>query len=90
MPTYPSEDTGFYHLTNNGWVRKDQAPFPPARLETWSYQAEFPAEDAKERIYLTRVWKDEGAAGMREILHHRFGMPIVPQPDRNITLECEP
>lgn len=89
MTQYPSEDTGLYHLTRSGWIRKDRQPFPHDRIETWSYQAEYPAEDAKEQICLVRVWKDDGVAELGELLRHRFGMPVLPQTDRNITLECE-
>jgi hypothetical protein len=88
--SYPTDDTGFYHLTRSGWVRHDHRPFPPDRVETWSYRAECPADDAKEQVCLVRVWKDDRLpASMGEMLHRRFGFPVMPQPDRNITIECE-
>jgi hypothetical protein len=87
---YPTQDSGLYHLTKSGWTRKDESPFPGDRVETWSYQAECPSEDAKERICLTRIWKDDHlASGDREALRGRVGMPIELQMGRNITFECE-
>jgi hypothetical protein len=87
---YPTEDDGLYHLTRSGWVRKDRSPFPQDRVETWSYRAECPAEDAKEQVCLVRIWRDEHLSAQEcETLHARFGMPVSLQTGRNITLECE-
>jgi len=51
---------------------------------------EQPAEDAKERICLTRTWKRPGvsATGL-QAFHVCFGEALLPTPSRNITLECE-
>lgn len=90
MTDYPTEDRGFYHLTNNGWVRRDAAPFPSNRVETWSYQAIHLSDDAKDRIWLTRVWKDNHLArDERKALRGQFGIPVEIQMDRNITIQCE-
>jgi len=90
MDSYPTQDSGLYHLTRNGWLRQDRAPFPEGRLETWSYQAECPAEDAKEQICLRRIWKDAQLTLQEsEALRGRFGMPVALQTSRNITLECD-
>lgn len=62
---YPIQDNGLYHLTPAGWVRQDNAPFPTDRLETWSYQAECPSDDAKEQICLRRIWKAHQGSGAR-------------------------
>jgi len=87
---YPTEDRGFYHLTPAGWVRRDAVPYPKDRVETWSYQAIYLSDDAKERIWLTRIWQDEHLAGEeRKALRGRFGMPVELQADRNITLQCD-
>ena len=90
MGQFPTEDRGFYHLTQSGWIRKDNTPFPQDRVETWSYQAIYLSDDAKERIWLTRIWKDghcDSSDG--KSLRDRFGMPIDLQTDRNITLQCD-
>ena len=48
------------------------------------------AEDAKERICLTRTWTKPGvsAEGLNE-LHARFGEALGPAVGRNVTLECD-
>lgn len=90
MHAYPTEDAGIYHLTRAGWLRKDHAPFPCDRIESWIYQAECPAEDAKEQVCLRRTWKDAHLSDLeRDGLRNRFGMPVAIQTGRNIILECE-
>jgi hypothetical protein len=90
MARYPITDEGFYHLTSRGWERKDHAPFPDDRVETWAYQMECLAEDAKEHVCLKRMWKcqnwDQQEA---RILRARFGTPVPVTVERNITLEAE-
>jgi len=90
MTDYPRIERGFYHLLADGWHRKDRQPFPADRLETWAYEMEQLAEDAKERICLTRTWKshDVSAEGLNA-LHTRFGEALAPTTCRNVTLECE-
>ena len=90
MSEDPTEERGFYHLTRNGWLRQDAMPFPGDRVETWSYQAIHLSDDAKDRIWLTRVWKDKHLDGSeRKALRGRFGMPVEIQTDRHITLQCD-
>lgn len=90
MSEYPTEDRGFYHLTQSGWIRRDADPFPNDRVETWSYQAIYLSDDAKERIWLTRIWKDNHlSSGDRKALRGRFGIPVELQTGRNVTLQCE-
>jgi len=90
LSEYPTEVRGFYHLTSSGWVRRDESPFPDDRVETWSYQAIYLSDHAKERIWLTRIWKDDHlASGVRKALRGRFGFPVEIQTDRHITLQCE-
>ena len=90
MTDYPRIERGFYHLLADGWHRKDRQPFPADRLETWAYEMEQLAEDAKERICLTRTWTKPGvsAEGLNE-LHARFGEALGPAVGRNVTLECD-
>lgn len=88
--TYPISDRGFYHLTRHGWVRKDYAPFPDDRIETWSYDMECLADDAKERVCLRRTWKARGWDQQEcQNLRTRFGPPIPVTAERNITLEAD-
>lgn len=90
MTNYPINDEGFYHLTRNGWIRKDQSPFPRDRVETWSYAMECPADDAKERVCLKRTWKHRDLGFQEsEALRAKFGTPVQLTPGRNIILESE-
>lgn len=90
MADYPKIERGLFHLLPQGWCRKDQAPYPEDRLETWTYELEIPTEDAKERICLIRTWKkpDMSSETLNE-LHARFGEPVLPTVCRNVTFECE-
>jgi hypothetical protein len=40
MDNFPKIEHGFFHLTPEGWIRKDYHPFPGDRLETWAYEME--------------------------------------------------
>ena len=82
----PSRVEGYLHLTPTGWVRRDAAPYPKDRVETWRYEAERPSDDAKERVRLTRIWHDASDAGAR--LHLRYGEAVTPSADRNVLLCC--
>ena len=86
---FPKTESGYFHLTPNGWVRKDMEPFPADRCETWRYEMEWPAEDAKEQVTLTKLWVSRKSPGStNEALHARFGNPVSPNLKRNIMLEC--
>jgi hypothetical protein len=88
MDNFPKTEHGFFHLTPEGWIRKDYQPFPGDRLETWAYEMECLAEDAKERACMTRTWiQPELAPQTRESLRIRFGEPMAPTLERNVTLE---
>ncbi len=90
MSEFPKTERGFFHLTPDGWVRGDLQPFPKDRVETWAYEMECLAEDAKERVCLTRTWiESKIQPETRERLHTRFGDVMPPTPVRNVTLECE-
>lgn len=87
---FPKSERGYFHLTGSGWVRLDRSPFPADRVETWKYEMEREAEDAKEQVCLTKVWSDPKADGDRVAnLHKQFGAPVKPARDRNVTLECQ-
>lgn len=86
---YPKSDWGYFHLTPRGWERKDTKPFPEDRVETWYYEMECPAEDAKEQVTLARSWMGPTKSlELKKVLHARFGDPIEPAHSRNITLKC--
>lgn len=90
MSDYPIAECGMFHLTPAGWTRKDRAPFPDDRLESWYFEREQPAEDAKERVCFMRRWVHHDASQTtRDALHARFGMPYKPDPTRNLILECD-
>ncbi len=82
-------DEGYFHLTPHGWVRFDRKPYPSDRVETWKYQMEKPAPDAKARVRLSRLWvlstADEAS---RDALRVRYGDAVMPNPDRNVELNC--
>jgi hypothetical protein len=87
---YPRADEGYFHLTDAGWVRHDCQPYPSRRLETWKYELECEAEDAKEQVCLTEVWSDPTANGEHiAALHRQFGEPLNPVKGRNIKFECD-
>ena len=87
--TFPRQERGFFHLTENGWLRCDFEPFPLGRIETWQYASHCQADDAKENVRLIRVWSKPDFNVERLMrLHNRFGDPVQPSPERNVTLEC--
>jgi len=89
MSEYPKSDSGLFHLTPQGWVRRDQRPYPADRVETWSYEMECPAEDAKEQVCLTRIWTNlEITPQDHDVIRARFGEPLCPTVERNVVLEC--
>ena len=90
MSAYPRVDSGFCHLTPDGWVRRDYQPYPADRVETWSYDSRCPADDAKEQVCLRRIWTNAKITPeRREDLPTRFGHARSPTPERNVTLECD-
>lgn len=90
MAIFPKKERGLFHLTPQGWRRGDNQPFPADRIETWTYEMECPAEDAKEQVCLTRTWICSTATSqVSAALHARFGEPVLPTPERNVTLECQ-
>jgi hypothetical protein len=46
----PERDSGDFHLTAKGWIRKNTEPFPADRLETWRYEMVQPSGDAKAQV----------------------------------------
>ena len=90
VSAYPQIARGFFHLTPVGWVRRDSQPFPTDRIETWAYVNECPADDAKEQACLIRTWVSPSISEQcRSAFHTLHGQPVQPQPDRNVTFECE-
>jgi UrcA family protein len=86
---FPRNEKGYFHLTPEGWVRQDRFPFPANRCETWLYEMEWPHEDAKEQVTLTKVWTSAPPdAVTTNLLRSRFGDPVAPTPERNVKLEC--
>ena len=82
-------NTGYYHLTPEGWRRKDFEPFPANRVETWQYVSETPSDAAKEQVHLVRLWSSANASvTQRALLRAKFGVPIEIGRDRHITIDC--
>lgn len=89
MEAFPKTEHGFFHLTPVGWVRRDVEPFPQDRVETWAYEMQCPAEDAKEQVSLTRTWVKPGLPpDSCAAFHACFGEPVQPNLERNVLLEC--
>ena len=84
---FPRSESGYFHLTPKGWVRQDSGPFPGDRRETWLYEMEWPHEDAKEQVPLTKVWASSDSSE-NDGLRVRFGDAVPPTPTRNVKLEC--
>jgi hypothetical protein len=88
-PQISEYEDGYFHLTPSGWLRKDSEPFPPYRLETWKYQLERPAQDAKDEVTLTRVWISEDVTDAQSVvLHVRHGEAVQAMLTRNVVLDC--
>lgn len=82
-------DSGFFHLTPQGWIRKDFAPYPPDRVETWQYDMERPNPDDKQRAHLTRIWlSTQLPDSQMNALRARFGDALLPMADRHLTIDC--
>ena len=82
-------DMGYFHLTPEGWERKDSEPFPSNRVETWRYKSETPSDAAKEQVRLERLWSSSAAStAQRANLRAKFGVPIEIVHDRHITIDC--
>jgi hypothetical protein len=83
-------ESGYFHLTPTGWTRKDSEPPPPGRLETWKYELERPAPDAKEEVTLTRIWISKDVTDAQSIaLHTQHGEAVESTHERNVILHCD-
>lgn len=85
---YPISDEGYFHLTENGWLRQDMEPFPTTRLETWHYETTTPSSAHKELVHLTRIWIAPGPEAEIAAIRHRYGDAVEPSPNRHIVLDC--
>jgi len=82
-------ESGYFHLSSAGWIRKDSEPPPPDRQETWRYELERPSDDTKDEVTLTRIWMSKGMTDAQSIaLHSLHGEAIEPTLERNVTLYC--
>jgi hypothetical protein len=87
-PEAMNSDSGEFHLTTKGWIRKDTAPYPEDRFETWRYEMIQPSGD-KAQIRLTRVWaKADLSEAQSAALHARFGEAVTPSHERHVVLDC--
>ena len=81
--------TGYFHLTNAGWVEGDPAALPQDRIETWLVESFRPSPHAKEHVRLTRIWSSDSVSELGHLqLHAHFGEAIAPSVERTITLQC--
>lgn len=85
---YPIADEGYFHLTKDGWVRRDFEPFPADRIETWHYETKTPSPAHKELVHLTRVWVAQQPETEIVSLRHRYGDAVEAAPNRHIVLDC--
>ena len=85
----PPGESGYFHLTPAGWMRKDSEPPPADRLETWKYELERPSRYAKDEVTLTRIWKSgDLTEGQLAALHARHGEAVEATQERNVVLDC--
>ena len=85
---YPKAETGYFHLTERGWIRKDSQPFPQDRIETWLYEMECGSEADKEQVRLTRIWVANLPEAKLDVIREHHGEPVAPSHNRHIILEC--
>ena len=85
---YPKSESGYFHLTPDGWMRKDDKPFPENRLETWRYDMECATDADKEQVHLARVWVSDTPSAQLDATRKRFGDAIPPAHDRHIVIDC--
>lgn len=89
VPPFPKTERGYFHLTPRGWERRDTGPFPSDRCETWLYEMEREAPDAKQQVTLARIWRCPNYdPALDKDLYALFGDPVQPSSDRNVTLKC--
>jgi hypothetical protein len=80
---YDSDD-GLFHLTPAGWLRKDNEPFPPGRIETWHYSMTQSSGWFEERRSLNCLWVDPARNRTeRDTLRRQFGWPYGFRRDHN-------
>lgn len=72
---------GTFHLTANGWIEKDDEPFPSDRAEAWQYSMHQSSGFSKERISFRCVWADPAISRTdRDALRKRIGSPECVHP----------
>jgi hypothetical protein len=85
----PDRECGYFHLTPEGWTRKDSGPPPADRLETWKYELERPSRHAKDEVTLTRIWMSRDLTEAQSVaLHTRHGEAVEATQERNVVLDC--
>lgn len=81
-------DSGYMHLTRNGWRRKDEEPWPEDRVETYSYEMHQSSGWSKEKITLTLIWSDPTLTDAeRDALYLKAGRPVPDWPDLRLNIE---
>lgn len=86
---FPKAEEGYYHLTAAGWQRKDTAPFPADRIETWHFLSKIPSDAAKQQVHLERLWGSRDFPPQQcDQLRAHFGYPIQASHDIHLTIDC--
>ena len=89
MNPYESENKAA-SITQTGWTRKDSEPPPSGCLETWRYELDRPAPDAKDEVTLTRIWISKDVTDAQSIaLHTQHGEAVESTHERNVILHCD-
>lgn len=77
-------DEGYFHLTRQGWVRKDGEPYPNDRIETWHYSMHQSSGWSAEKRNLSCSWADSKLGRPeRDGLRNQFGWPYGLGRDRH-------
>lgn len=69
-------DSGYWHMTREGWLRQDTEPFPSGRIETWKYSMKqsYPTQPEHHDFWLE--WTDDAvSAAERDQIREQLGMP---------------
>jgi hypothetical protein len=69
-------DAGYFHLTEKGWVREDDEPFPAYRIETWRYSMHQASGWSREQRSLSCEWVAPNLdRAERDKIREKFGWP---------------
>ncbi|MGD0288487.1 MAG: hypothetical protein ABSC63_02370 [Candidatus Binataceae bacterium] len=73
--SYDSSDD-FYHLTPDGWLTKNEEPFPRDRVETWERRMRQSSGWSREDVWWQCVWVEPNTdRAIRDKLREKYPVP---------------